>query len=233
MAAALVSKRPFDADAFHRWRKYYPYCGGLLGDLVPHRLHPLMLATGNPEFPKRVTSIGTREVHTDRKTPGTPERDVPEHVQLSAEFPGGMLLTVSSSTVNAKSDGFRIYGHQATLEIGDQGNVIQMIPERGFADEFEGLTDVERKDLCIDPLKGLQVEDIRMHEKNWFDCIRSGKAPNGNIDLAIRVQTVISLSEMAERLKITCLFDEKTRKITTSDGKVVKPLTYGSVKDLS
>ena len=228
-----VSKREFSADAFHRWRKYYPYCGGLLGDLVPHRLHPLMVATGNPEFPTRVTSIGTRQVHTDRKTPGTPERDVPEHVQLSAEFPSGLLLTVSSSTVNAKSPGFVIYGHQATLEIGDSGDKLQMIPERAFADDYEGMTENERKDLGIEPIKGLQHEDIRVHEKNWFDCIRSGKAPNANIDLAIRVQTVISLSEMAERLKITCLFDEKTRKITTGDGKEVKPLTYGSIPNLS
>jgi predicted dehydrogenase len=81
-----VSRRPFSADAFHRWRKYYPYCGGLLGDLVPHRLHPLMLATGKPEFPTRVVSIGTKNIHTDRNTPDTPERDVPEHVQLTAEY---------------------------------------------------------------------------------------------------------------------------------------------------
>ena len=67
-----VSKRPFSADAFHRWRKYFPYCSGLLGDLVPHRLHPLMLASGNPEFPTRVTSIGTKNVHTDKNTPNTP-----------------------------------------------------------------------------------------------------------------------------------------------------------------
>jgi len=228
-----VSNRPFSADAFHRWRKYYPYCGGLLGDLVPHRLHPLMLATGKPEFPVRVTSIGTRSIHTDRLTPGTPERDVPEHVQLSAEFPSGLLLTISSSSVNAKSPGFVIYGHQATLEIGDSGDKMQMIPEREFADDFEGLTDNERKDMTIEPLKGLQAEDIRVHEKNWFDCIRSGKAPNANIDLAIRVQTVISLSEIADRYKITCLFDEKTRKITTGDGKEVKPPTYDSIKGLS
>ena len=143
------------------------------------------------------------------------------------------MLTVSASTVNAKSPGFIIYGHQATLEIGDSGDKLQMIPERAFADDYEGMTDNERKDLGIEPIKGLQHEDIRVHEKNWFDCIRSGKAPNANIDLAIRVQTVISLSEMAERLKITCLFDEKTRKITTSDGKEVKPLTYGSTPNLS
>jgi predicted dehydrogenase len=188
-----------------------------------------MLATGKPEFPTRVTSIGTRHVHTDRKTSDTPERDVPEHVQLSAEFPNGMLLTVMSSTVNSRSPGFSIYGHQATLEIGNNGDNMQMIPERPFADNFEALSEAERKDLTIEPMKGMQAEDIRVHERNWFDCIRSGKLPNANIDLAVRVQTVISLSEMAERLKITCLFDEKTRKITTSDGKEVPALTYGSI----
>jgi predicted dehydrogenase len=216
-----VSKRPFSADAFHRWRKYYPYCGGLLGDLVPHRLHPLMLATGKPEFPKRVVSIGVKHVHTDLKKPA-PERDVPEHVQLTAEFPSGYMITISSSTVNAKSPGFVIYGHQATLELGDAGNRLRLIPEKPFTEEIDEAE-----------LTGLQHEDIRVHEKNWFDCIRSGKLPNANIDLAIRVQTVISLSEMAERLKATCLFDEKSRKITDGNGKEIKPITYGSIKGLS
>ncbi|MBI4663619.1 MAG: Gfo/Idh/MocA family oxidoreductase [Verrucomicrobia bacterium] len=222
-----VSKRPFSADAFHRWRKYYPYCSGLLGDLVPHRLHPLMLASGNPEFPSRVISIGTKHVHTDRNTPGTPERDVPEHVQLTAEFPSGYMVTVTCSTVNDKSPGFAIYGHKGTFEIADQGNEVKMTPQRSFAEEFEGLSETERKESAIDPIRGLQHEDLRVHEKNWFDCIRTGKQPNASMDLAIRVQTVISLAEMSERLKIACLFDEKTRKITTGDGKPIEPLTYG------
>jgi len=82
----------------------------------------------------------------------------------------------------------------------------------------------------IDPisLTGLQAEDIRMHEKNWFDCIRNGKAPNANIDLAVRVQTVISLAEMSERLGATCYFNEKTRKVTDMAGKEIKAITYGS-----
>jgi len=218
-----VSARPFSADAFHRWRKYYPYCGGLLGDLVPHRLHPLMLATGSPEFPTRVVSIGTRNVHTDRLTPGTPERDVPEHVQLTAEFPSGAIITISSSTVNAKSPGFVIYGHKGTMEIGNLGERLKIVPEREFSEEIEELD-----------MAGLQPsEDLRVHEKNWFDCIRNGKQPNAGIDLAIRVQTVISLAEMSERLKMACLFDEKTRKITDGTGKEVKPLTYGSIPGMS
>jgi predicted dehydrogenase len=215
-----VKKRPsFSADHFHRWRKYYPYCGGLLGDLVPHRLHPLMLASGNPEFPRRVVSLGSKNVHTDKNTPETEERDVPEHVQLTAEFPSGYMLTVTCSTVNATSPGFVIYGHKGTLKLADQGQSLDLLPERWASEEVEPAQ-----------MKGLQPEDIRVHEKNWFDCIRANKQPNAGIDLAIRVQTVISLAEMAERLNMTCLFDEKTRKITDGNGKEVKAITYGTLE---
>jgi hypothetical protein len=34
---------------------------------------------------------------------------------------------------------------------------------------------------------------------------------------------------MSERLKLTCLFDEKTRKITDGTGREVPMLTYGSI----
>jgi hypothetical protein len=34
---------------------------------------------------------------------------------------------------------------------------------------------------------------------------------------------------MSERLNLMCRFDEKTRKITAGDGKVVAPITYGTL----
>ena len=92
------------------------------------------------------------------------------------------------------------------------------MPEKDFADEIDP-----------DNFSGLQPEDIRVHEKNWFDCIRSGKTPNANIDLAIRVQTVISLAEISDRLKTTCMFDESSRKITDASGKEIKAITYGTL----
>jgi predicted dehydrogenase len=214
-----IKNRPFSAEEYHRWRKYYPYCAGLLGDLVPHRLHPLMLASGNPEFPKRVCSIATHNVHADKTTADTPERQVPEHVQLTAEFPSGYMITVTCSTVNAKSPGFTIYGHKATMNIGNVGERLEIIPEKEYAEEMDPET-----------VSGLQVEDIRVHEKDWFDSIRKNKLPHANIDLAIRVQTVISLAEMCDRLKVTCLFDEKSRKITDHTGKEIPAITYGTLE---
>jgi predicted dehydrogenase len=215
----VKKQESFNAEHYFRWRKYFPYCAGLLGDLVPHRLLPLMVATGKPEYPSRVVCVGTKNVHPDKNTDGAGERDVPEHVELIAEFPSGLSLVVAASTINAKSPGFVIYGHHASLEIGTSGEKVSLIPEKEYADEldpetYEGLT---------------PIEDFAVHEKNWFDCIRENKQPNANIELAVRAQTVISLAEMSERLKIACLFDEKTRKITTDGGREIEPLTYGTL----
>jgi predicted dehydrogenase len=206
-------------DHYFRWRKYYPYCAGLLGDLFPHRLHPFMLATGNPEFPRRVTSIGTKPVHSDKNSPGTPERDVPENVGLMAEFPSGYMLLMTSSTINEQGLTSMIRGHHGTLYLG--GSSVELKPERPFGDEVEP-----------EKLEGLKPsgEKISEMEKNWFHCIRTGETPFANIDLAIRVQTVISLAEMSERLNTMCLFDEKTRKITTGDGKSITPISYGTLE---
>jgi len=214
----VKQRDPFSDQQYHRWRKYFRYCAGPLGDLAPHRLHPLMLATGNPEFPVRVVSIGTHNVHIDKNVAGTPEREIPEHAQLLAEFPSGYVMMVTCCTVNGSTPGLSLYGHKANLEIDASASKVNLVPQREFGDD-------------IDPenFANLQPEEIRVHEKNWFDCIRSGQQPNANIDLAIKVQTVISLAEMSDRLKMTCLFDEKTRKITNESGAEVKPITYGTL----
>jgi predicted dehydrogenase len=217
-----VKKRvKFDPQHYFRWRKFYPYCAGLLGDLMPHRLHPLMLAMGKPEFPSRVVSIGTKNVNPDKKfSPPTYDRDVPEHVELLAEFPSGVSMMLACSTVNARSPGFALYGHHATIEVGTSGERLELKPEKEFADEVDPET--------LDGLK--PTEDIGAHHANWFDCIRNGKEPNCGIELAVRVQTVISLAEISDRLKVACSFDAKTRKVTTGDGKEVKALSYGTTE---
>jgi predicted dehydrogenase len=217
LGTQIKKRGPFSADQYFRWRKYYPYCAGLLGDLFPHKLHPYMLATGNPEFPTRVAAIGTRKVHTDKGTPGTPERDVPEIIQLIAEFPSGMVMHITSSSVNEMGTQEMIRGHKANLVMA--GNRVELRPERPFTDEMDPETS-----------ESFAPEDIGEHHKNWFSCIRGNKQPNANVELAVRVQTVVSLAEMSERLNTMCVFDEKARKITTAEGKEVKALTYGSLE---
>jgi hypothetical protein len=53
----IKARRSFDADHYFRWRKYYPYCSGLLGDLFPHEwLLSATIAsrpTSKPQVPKQ------------------------------------------------------------------------------------------------------------------------------------------------------------------------------------
>jgi predicted dehydrogenase len=213
----IKTQKGFDVDDYFRWRKYQPYCSGLLGDLFPHKLHPYMLATGNPEFPKRVSAVGSKPVHTDKNTPDTRERDVPEIIQMIAEFPSSMVMHITSSTVNEFGTQEVIRGHKANLFMA--GNKVELQPEKAFAEEIDAYTS-----------EAFAKEEVPPHHKNFFDSIRANKEPNCGIELAIRVQTVISLAEQSERMSIMCLFDEKTRKITDGSGREIQPMTYGSIK---
>ncbi|MEK7683998.1 MAG: Gfo/Idh/MocA family oxidoreductase [Verrucomicrobiota bacterium] len=210
----IKKRNNFDREDYFRWRKYYQYCAGLLGDLFPHKLHPYMLATGNPEFPLRVASVGSKKVHTDKNTPDARERDVPEILQLIAEFPSGMVMHITCSTVSEQGTQEMIRGHKGYLVMA--GNKVDLKPERPFAEEIDPYTSPP-----------FPMESIPVHHKNFFDSIRGAAKPNCGVDLAVRVQTVVSLGEMSERLSTMCLFDEKTRKITAYGGKEIEPLSYG------
>ena len=217
----IKARRPFDPDHFFRWRKYHPYCSGLLGDLFPHKLHPYMLATGNPEFPTRVAAVGSKAFKTDLRKEGRKpeqetkyERDVAEIIQLIAEFPSGYVMHITSSSVNEQGTQERIRGHMATLDMA--GNKVQLNPERPFAEEIDPQTS-----------EGFPGESVAAHHKNFYESIRANKQPNAGIDLAVKVQTVISLAETSDRLGVMCYFDEKTRKVTDGMGRPIKPLDYG------
>ncbi len=210
-----AKKFTFDPQRYFSWHKFYTYNSGILGNLLSHTFLPLLLATGNPEFPRRVTCTGTRKVSTDR--------EITDTTHLLAELPGGLTLCVAGSTVNEQGLAEIIRGRKATLYFATGQNGVQLRPERPFGEEIEAL---EFKDSG-------PVGSLARLEKNFFDCIRSGATPVATIDLAIRAHTILALAEMSERLSLTLLFDEKTRTIKTGDGKVIPAITYDSVVPMS
>ncbi len=202
-----IADRPFSADEYFRWRKYYPYCAGIVGDLIPHRLSPMLVATGLKEYPTRVACLGTRKISTDR--------DVPDTVQILAEFPSGLTFKFIGSTVNEQGLPDMIRGHHASLTMG--GNRINLNPERPFAEE-------------VDPqiIQTERVSVMNAHLQNWYDSIRANREPVAGPEVSIRLQTILALAEMSERMNVMCLFDEKTRRITTGDGRELPALDYES-----
>ena len=138
---------------------------------------------------------------------------------MLAEFPSGLTLVVAGSTVNEQGLQDMIRGRKGTIYFSSSANKVELKPERIFADELDA-------EEFTDPLP---TDNIPRLEKNWFDCIRSGKTPVANVELAIRTQTVLCLAEQSERTSMTLLFDEKTRQIKTGDGKTIPALSYDSI----
>jgi len=206
--------KAWDPDRFFRWRKYWDYGSGLVGDLFPHKLHPLFVAMGLPTdglrgFPLRVSSGGGLYVQKLRKDPVTGkevrDREVPDFINLNVDFDDCSLMAMAS-TINEEGWPDSIRCNKGTVFFS--GSTIKVKPERSYADELDGSEEQAPGD----------GEPIDGHQKNWFESIRSNTAPNGNIDLAIRVQVMISLAERSYRESKTFVFDPKTRTASGAGG---------------
>jgi predicted dehydrogenase len=201
-------KIPWTPEHYFSWHKYYAYNSGILGNLLSHRFYALMLATGTPEFPRRVVCTGTRKVSTDR--------DITDTTHVLVEFPSGLTFVIVGTTVNEVGLPDTIRGRHATAFLAGSANQAKLQPEKLFADEM----DVEEFN---DPAPYGKIENLHA---NFYKCIREGGTPYCNVDLTVRANTVLALAEMSERLGMVCFYDEKTRTIRNGEGKVVPPMSY-------
>lgn len=194
-------KRPFSAERYYRWRKYWDYGNGIIGDLWPHRLHPLMLAMNLNEFPKTVNCIGGILCDTDKGN-GDP-RDVADTTMMTVEFPSGVMIFLAGSTVNERGVEDVIRGQKANLLCG--GTKVEIVPERPFAEEIEAKDETP-------PDSG---ETHEKHQKNFIQSLRNNVAPNCDIELGVRVQTIVSMAEASYRKGKSMQFDANKLKMSS------------------
>jgi predicted dehydrogenase len=194
----LAPKIPWNPEHFFRFRKYWPYNGGVATDLLYHKLAPLLIAIAGPdgEYPLRVNANGGLYVEKDG-------RDIPDTFMMTVDYPSEWSLFLVSTLTNDDGLEDRIYGKYGTMVLGGEpylrGNG-DMKPE--FAAKNDGKQEVR-----------IPVEGRRDLEGNFIDAIR-GKSPVFcNAELGAATMVAIKMAVESYRQSRTMLWDAKREKV--------------------
>jgi predicted dehydrogenase len=177
-------ERPYDADRFFRFRKYWDYSGGIATDLFYHVMAPLTLCWGKPEFPIRVVGTGGIWAFHDR--------DVPDTFMLCADYPSGHSVVLSSSMANDTHIPGLIRGHEATLMLVEHGQF------EGKTDQITVTAQGRFRDKFVKKWKSdkivLNTEKREGHMENWLRCIRERGTPVCSVQIGYSAMAAIDLS---------------------------------------
>jgi predicted dehydrogenase len=199
-------KRPFSAERFFRWRKYWDYGTGVIGDLLPHRLSPTLMAMGVEEYPSSVTCLGGNLADTDRGPgpdgkPYGERREVGDTHLVTVQFPSGVMLFLASGTSNERGVEDVIRGQKANLLMG--GGKLVLEPERPFSEE------IERKEETFPESDEIHARHVR----NFIRAQRGAEPLNCPIEMGIHIQVIVSMAEKSYRERRMVHFDPASRKM--------------------
>jgi predicted dehydrogenase len=203
-------KRPWNADRFFRFRKYWDYSGGIATDLFFHVAAPLNICWPEPQFPYKVMAGGGIYVFKD-------EREVPDTFHLVAEYRQGHSVVLTSSMANSQHIPGLIRGHLGTIIMVDHGRFeeptdhITLKPEpKTIDDAYVARFGKENSVIPID-----EEDSMAVHVRNFLSSMRTRKKPTLDVETAARAQVLISMSVLSYRQGRVLYFDEKNWKVTS------------------
>src|SRR5579883_640308 len=214
-------KRPYDADRFFRFRKYWDYSGGIATDLFYHVAAPLNICWDRPQFPHKVMASGGIY--------GGPafemKREVPDTFHLMAEYAEGHSVVLSSSMANSQHIPGLIRGHEGTIIMVDHGRFegktenITLRPEVRVVRENGQPV---RKEINPDYKFGLEEQKIPVeqydmmtaHINNFLESMRTRKKPHLDVETGACAQVLITMAVESYRQGKVLYFDEKKWKVS-------------------
>jgi predicted dehydrogenase len=197
----LAPKIPWNAEHFFRFRKYWPYNGGVATDLLYHKLAPMLIAVAgaNGEYPLRVNANGGLYIEKDG-------RDIPDTFLMTVDYPSEWSLFLVSTLTNDAGIPDRIYGKHGTMELGGEP-LLKFNSD--FKEEFKAKNDgKEEARLTVKPRRDL--------EGNFIDVLRGKDKLACNAELGCATMVAIKMAVQAYREKKTMLWDVKREKVVTA-----------------
>ncbi|MCC7341369.1 MAG: Gfo/Idh/MocA family oxidoreductase [Bryobacterales bacterium] len=172
-------KRPYDADRFFRWRRYWDYSSGISSDLFVHRATRIIKAL-NLGFPQYAVGVGGTYHFRGSKA------EIPDTFNIMLDYPKGPTVSLVSSMANGSPIRHMIRGSKATLTFTREGFDIE--PERHLSGSM--------KPIHYDKVG---AENTNLHHKNLMNAIRRGEELNCDADLGLRAVVACELGTLSFR----------------------------------
>lgn len=212
-------QRPWDADRYFRFRKYWDYSGGTATDLFYHVAAPLNICWGQAQFPAKVMAGGGNYVFKDG-------RDVPDTFHLIGEYAAGHSVVLTSSMANSQHIPGLIRGHEGTLVMVEHGEFESSTPfiivrpeKRAISDEYKARWGADEVKIPVEQVEGGGGDDddpTGKHIQNFLDCVRSRQKPTLDVETGARAQVLISMSVQSYREGRVLYFDEASWKVSST-----------------
>jgi len=226
--------RPFDADRFFRWRKYWDYGTGLSGDLLTHELDSInyILDLGIP-----YSAIASGGIYFFQDG-----REVPDVFQVTYEFPKKNFSLFYSATL--ANDSLRpnlIMGHDATMHLGNKVEIwansnstkykdkmargIIKADQPFFAypseeadhdsvDAMSGATNkcFAEKGMMSTHRNGRRLDPTHLHIMEWLYSIRNGGETSCNIEAGFTEAVTAHMATLSYKTGKKVIWNEMERK---------------------
>jgi predicted dehydrogenase len=215
-------KKPWDADRFFRFRKYWDYSGGIATDLFYHVAAPLNICWDEPQFPYKVMAGGNIAIFNKRpENPNLPDREVPDTFHLIAEYSKGHSIVLSSSMANSQHIPGLIRGHEGSVIMVEHGMFESYSPYITVRPEPKVISDEYKAKFGAEPIQiPVEKEDmLTLHITNFLDCVRSRRQPVLNADIGVKPQVLISMAVQSYREGKVLYFDQRNWKVTDKPPK--------------
>jgi predicted dehydrogenase len=183
---------PWNPDVYARWRRYRKYSTGIIGDLLVHRITPLIMAL-DLGWPTRVVASGGHYVDKVMENH--------DQVNINIEFEGEHTMVVAGSTANEVGLETVVRGHKGNLYLGGRNAVLR--PERVYADEVEEVS-IDGEDL------GDEQDQLRIH---WVNAIRSKTPSASPVELGAKVMVAVDLATRSLWEGSAFGFDPRTMRV--------------------
>jgi predicted dehydrogenase len=184
--------RDWDGQQFYNWRAYLDYGGGQVTDLFTHWIDVVHLFTGQ-EIPKSAVAAGGVYAYKDGRT-------APDTINVLLEYPSEMTATFEATLApGVRGEGIEVCGTEGKL----------LIDRSRFEYKAKAGTPV-----VVEAEKGTAGDSLTYeHIKNFLECMRTRKRPNGDVLIGHRSAQASHLGNIAYIQKRRLDFDPLREEI--------------------